>query len=31
MFGANCIIVKKMSEEEYKRYGTRKYRFMENL
>lgn len=31
MFGQNCIIIKKMDEEEYTRYGTRKYRFMETL
>ena len=26
-FGGNCIIIKKMSEKEYDRYATRKYRF----
>lgn len=26
-FGANCIIIKKMSQNEYNKYGTRKYRF----
>jgi len=27
MFGQNCIIIKKMSKDEYKKYGNRKYRF----
>lgn len=27
MFGQNCIIIKKMSNDEYKKYGERKYRF----
>ena len=31
MFGQNCIIIKKMSNEEYQRYGIRKYRFMNSL
>lgn len=31
MFGQNCIIIKKMSEDEYQRYGIRKYRFIETL
>jgi hypothetical protein len=31
MFGQNCIIIKKMTKNEYKKYGTRKYRFYENL
>lgn len=26
-FGANCIIIKKMTEHEYKKYANRKYRF----
>jgi hypothetical protein len=28
MFGQNCIIIKKMSNEEYNRFGKRKYRFI---
>jgi len=31
MFGQNCIIIKKMSQKEYDRYGERKYRFIESL
>ena len=31
MFGANCIIVKKMTLNEYNRYGERKYRFVDKL
>jgi hypothetical protein len=31
MFGSNCIIIKKMSVEEYNRYGSRKYRFFTSL
>lgn len=31
MFGQNCIIIKKMSKQEYDKYGKRKYRFIENL
>lgn len=31
MFGQNCIIIKKMNQQEYKRFGSRKYRFSENL
>ena len=31
MFGQNCIIIKKMSEKEYARYGTREYRFKNSL
>ena len=31
MFGQNCIIIKKMSMDEYKRYGERKYRFIASL
>jgi hypothetical protein len=27
MFGQNCIIIKKMSKDEYKKFGNRKYRF----
>lgn len=27
MFGQNCIIIKKMTKKEYKKYGKRKYRF----
>jgi hypothetical protein len=30
-FGSNCIIIKKMSSQEYNRYGNRKYRFKEFL
>lgn len=30
-FGENCIIIKKMSKNEYKKYGTRKYRFSDYL
>jgi hypothetical protein len=30
-FGANCIIIKKMSIYEYKKYGTREYRFKNRL
>jgi hypothetical protein len=30
-FGANCIIVKKMTEYEYKKYGEKKYRFENKL
>ena len=30
-FGANCIIIKKMTDYEYKKYGTRKYRFINKL
>lgn len=30
-FGANCIIVKKMSQSEAQTYGTREYRFRELL
>ena len=30
-FGSNCIIIKKMTLDEYERYGTRKYRFAEFL
>ena len=30
-FGGNCIIVKKMREDEYEKYRTRKYRFSEML
>ena len=30
-FGANCIIIKKMTENEYTRYGNRKYRWIEKL
>jgi hypothetical protein len=31
MFGSNCIIIKKMSQQEYKKYANRKYRFNSNL
>ena len=31
MFGQNCVIIKKMSIEEYNKYGNRKYRFFENI
>jgi hypothetical protein len=31
MFGHNCIIIKKMTKQEYEKYGKRKYRFIENL
>ena len=31
MFGQNCIIIKKMSEKEYARYGLKKYRYIQNL
>ena len=31
MFGYNCIIIKKMSNEEYNKYGNRKYRFYNSL
>lgn len=31
MFGQNCIIIKKMTKDEYERYGTRKYRFINTL
>jgi hypothetical protein len=31
MFGQNCVIIKKMSIEEYNKYGNRKYRFLENI
>jgi hypothetical protein len=31
MFGQNCVIIKKMSIEEYNKYGNRKYRFFENV
>lgn len=27
MFGQNCIIINKMTKDEYKKYGHRKYRF----
>jgi hypothetical protein len=30
-FGGNCIIIKKMTENEYTRYGNRKYRWIEKL
>jgi hypothetical protein len=30
-FAGNCIIIKKMTENEYKKYGNRKYRFEKNL
>ena len=30
-FGMNCIIIKKMTEKEYKLYGNRKYRFSKKL
>ena len=30
-FGANCIIIKKMTQNEYSIYGTRKYRFSNYL
>jgi hypothetical protein len=30
-FGGNCIIIKKMSQHEYKKYGNRKYRFKQFL
>jgi hypothetical protein len=30
-FAGNCIIIKKMTFNEYKKYGERKYRFYENL
>lgn len=30
-FGYNCIIIKKMSKEEYQKYGNRVYRFKKNL
>ena len=31
MFGQNCIIIKKMTQHEYKKYGERKYRFSNYL
>ena len=31
MFGQNCIIIKKMTKNEYEKYGKRKYRFIEKL
>lgn len=31
MFGYNCIIIKKMSKEEYAKFGKRKYRFEEYI
>ena len=31
MFGQNCIIIKKMTEKEYNKYGIRKYRFENKL
>ena len=31
MFGHNCIIIKKMTSYEYKKYGERKYRFINSL
>jgi len=30
-FGGNCIIIKKMTHEEYTKYGYRKYRFFDKL
>jgi hypothetical protein len=30
-FGYNCIIIKKMTLKEYKKYGERKYRFIDSL
>lgn len=30
-FGGNCIIIKKMSKQEYNRYGNREYRFKDFL
>ena len=30
-FGYNCIIIKKMTADEYTRYGNRKYRYIETL
>ena len=30
-FGYNCIIIKKMTLHEYKKYGERKYRFIDQL
>jgi hypothetical protein len=30
-FGGNCIIIKKMTENEYLKYGDRKYRFLDKL
>lgn len=30
-FGSNCIIIKKMSKEEYKQYGNRVYRYRNSL
>jgi len=30
-FGANCIIIKKMSQSEYNKYANRKYRFQQFL
>lgn len=31
MFGQNCIIIKKMTKDEYNKYGKRKYRFQDKL
>jgi hypothetical protein len=31
MFGQNCIIIKKMTKNEYKRFGERKYRFISKI
>lgn len=31
MFGQNCIIIKKMTKDEYSKYGKRKYRFHDKL
>jgi hypothetical protein len=30
-FGSNCIIIKKMSKDEYRKYSNRTYRFKKNL
>lgn len=30
-FGGNCVIIKKMTQEEYKKYGNREYRFKDML
>lgn len=30
-FGANCIIIKKMTRDEYRLFGEKKYRYYENL
>jgi len=30
-FGYNCIIIKKMTADEYNRYGNRKYRWLDKL